>query len=56
MNLSLWRKCAIGVLSVSMLNMGMMSAASAAIVDTSAVVTTDRAADLNAIDTPVTSD
>jgi hypothetical protein len=49
MNLSLWRKCAIGVLSVSMLNMGMMGAASAAIVDTSAVVTTDRAADLTAI-------
>ncbi|HEX6637999.1 MAG TPA: PA2779 family protein [Steroidobacteraceae bacterium] len=49
MKLSLWRKCALGVLSVSLLNMGMMSAASAAIVDTSALVATDRAADLGAI-------
>jgi hypothetical protein len=49
MKLSLWRKCARGVLSVSLLNMGMMSAASAAIVDTSALVTTDRDADLGAI-------
>jgi hypothetical protein len=49
MNLSSWRKCAIGILSVSLLNMGMMSAASAAIVDTSAVVTMDRQADLGAI-------
>jgi hypothetical protein len=32
-----------------MFNMGMMSAATAAIVDTSAVVATDRAADLSAI-------
>jgi hypothetical protein len=46
---SLWRKYAIGILSVAMLNMGMMSAASAAIVDTSALVTTDRVADLSAI-------
>jgi hypothetical protein len=49
MNLSSWRKCAIGILSVSLLNTGMMSAASAAIVDTSAVVTMDRQADLSAI-------
>jgi hypothetical protein len=49
MKLSLWRKCALGVLSVSLLNMGMMSAASAAIVGTSAVVSTDREADLTAI-------
>jgi hypothetical protein len=49
MKLSLWRKCALGVLSVSLFNMGMMSAASAAIVDTSALVTTDREADLGAI-------
>src|SRR5262245_9234750 len=49
MKLSLWRKCALGVLSVSLFNMGMMSAATAAIVDTSALVTTDREADLGAI-------
>lgn len=49
MKLSLWRQCAVGVLSVSLLNLGMMSAASAAIVDTAAVVTTDREADLSAI-------
>ena len=46
---SLWRKYAIGMLSVAMLNMGMVSAASAAIVDTSVLVTTDRAADLSAV-------
>jgi len=49
MKLSLWRKCAVGVLSVSLLNVGMMSAATAAIVDTSALVATDRDADLGAI-------
>ena len=49
MKLSLWRQCAIGVVSVSVLNMGMMGAATAAIVDTSAIVTTDRAADLGAV-------
>jgi len=49
MKLSLWRKYAVGILSVSMFNMGMMSAATAAIVDTSAIVTTDREADLGAI-------
>jgi hypothetical protein len=49
MKLSLWRKCAIGVLSVTLVNMGMVSAASAAIVDTSAIVSTDRAADLGVI-------
>jgi hypothetical protein len=46
---SLWRQAAIGVVSVAVLNMGMMGAATAAIVDTSAIVTTDRAADLGAI-------
>jgi hypothetical protein len=51
MKLSLWRKYALGVLSVSLLNAGMMSAATAAIVDTSALVTTDREADLTAIRT-----
>lgn len=49
MKLSLWRKCAVGVLSLSLLNVGMMSAATAGIVDTSALVTTDREADLGAI-------
>lgn len=49
MKLSLWRKCTLGVLTVCVLNMGMMSAASAAIVDTSALVATDREADLGAI-------
>ena len=55
MKLSLWRQCArscaIGVITLSVVNMGMMSAASAAIVDTSALVTTDREADLGAIRT-----
>ena len=46
---SLWRRCAIGVLSVALVNTGMMSAASAAIVDTSEIVTVDRAADLASI-------
>ena len=49
MKLSPWRKCSIALLSVSLVNMGMMSAATAAIVDTSALVTTDREADLGAI-------
>ena len=51
MKLSPWRKYALGILSVSLLNMGMMSAASAAIVDTSVLVATDRDADLGAIRT-----
>jgi hypothetical protein len=49
MKLSQWRKYAVGVLTVSILNMGMMGAATAAIVDTSALVTTDREADLGAV-------
>jgi hypothetical protein len=49
MKLSLWRQCAVGVLSVTLVNMGMVSAASAAIVQTSDIVATDRAADLGAI-------
>jgi hypothetical protein len=49
MRLSLWRKCAIGVLSVAIINTGMVGAASAAIVETSALVTTDRNADLSAV-------
>ncbi len=49
MKIPLWRKCSIAVLCVSMLNMGMMGAATAAIVDTSALIATDREADLGAI-------
>jgi hypothetical protein len=49
MKLTSWRKCAVGVLSVAVLNMGVMNAASAAIAETSAIVATDRAADLDAI-------
>jgi hypothetical protein len=49
MKLSLWRQCAVAVLSVTLVNMGMVSAASAAIVQTSDIVATDRAADLGAI-------
>jgi uncharacterized protein DUF6627 len=51
MKLSLWRQGALGVLTVALLNAGMMSAATAAIVDTSALVTNDREADLSAIRT-----
>jgi hypothetical protein len=49
MKASVWRRCAVGIVSASLLNMGMMSAASAAIVDTSALVRADREADLGAI-------
>lgn len=51
MRLSLWRKTSIAILSVAILNMGMVGAASAAIVDTSAMVTTDREADLSTVRT-----
>jgi hypothetical protein len=51
MKLPLWRKFALGVLCVALVNTGMLSAASAAIVDTSAIVTTDREADLASIRT-----
>lgn len=49
MKRSSWRNCAVSVVSVAVLNMGLVSAASAAIVDTSAIVATDRATDLEAI-------
>jgi len=49
MRLSPWRKTSIAILSVAILNMGLASAAQAAIVDTSALVTTDREADLGTI-------
>jgi hypothetical protein len=51
MQLSLWRKTSIAILSVAILNMGMAGAATAAIVDTSALVTADRQADLSAVRT-----
>jgi hypothetical protein len=49
MNLSLWRKASIAVLCVAVFNMGMAGAASAAIVDTAAIVSTDRTADLSLV-------
>jgi len=49
MRLSLWRKTSIAILSVAMLNMGLAGAAQAAIADTSALVTTEREADLSTI-------
>jgi hypothetical protein len=49
MKVSPWRKCALAVLSAALVNTGIMGAASAAIVDTSAIVATDRAADLDAV-------
>ncbi|HEV7607892.1 MAG TPA: PA2779 family protein [Steroidobacteraceae bacterium] len=49
MKLTLWRKSSIAILSVAILNLGMASAASAAIVATDALVSTDREADLNAV-------
>ena len=49
MRLSPWRKTSIAILSVAILNMGLAGAAQAAIVDTSALVTTDREADLGIV-------
>jgi hypothetical protein len=49
MRLSPWRKASIAILSVAILNMGLAGAARAAIVDTSALVTTDREADLSTV-------
>ena len=49
MRLSQWRKTSIAILSVAMLNMGFAGAAHAAIVDTSALMTTNRDADLNTV-------
>jgi hypothetical protein len=49
MRLSLWRKSAIAILSVAIVNMGMVGAASAAIVGTDTLVATDRDADLSAV-------
>ena len=44
-------KFVVSIVSVAILNMGMAGAASAAIVDTAALVTPDRAADLSAVRT-----
>lgn len=49
MQLSLWRKTSIAILSVAILNLGMVGAVQAAIVDTSALVTTSREADLSTV-------
>jgi len=49
MKLSLWRKTSIAIVSVAILNMGLAGAASAAIADTSSLVSTDRASDLSAV-------
>jgi hypothetical protein len=51
MRLSPWRKLSIAILSVTILNMGLAGAAQAAIVDTAALVTTDREADLGVVRT-----
>jgi len=49
MRLSMWRKSSVAVVCVAVFNMGMAGAASAAIVDTAAIVSTDRAADLQTV-------
>ena len=49
MRLSLWRKSAIAILSVAIVNMGFVGAASAAIVDTGTLVAPNRDADLSAV-------
>jgi hypothetical protein len=49
MSLTLWRKSSIAILCVAIFNMGMAGAASAAIVDTAAMVGTDRTTDLQAV-------
>ncbi len=49
MKMSLWRTSAISILSVAIINMGLVGAASAAIVDTGTLVVANRDADLNAV-------
>jgi len=49
MKVSFWRKSSIAVLSVAIFNLGMASAASAAIVDTASLTTADRETDLSAV-------
>lgn len=49
MRMSLWRTSAISILSVAIVNMGVVGAASAAIVDTGTLVAPNRDADLSAV-------
>lgn len=51
MKKSLWRAALTAVLSVAIVNLGFLSAAQAAIIDTSAFVQTDRGSDLASIRT-----
>lgn len=46
---SIWRATSVAVLSLAVLNLGFMSAAQAAIVDTGALVQTARSADLASV-------
>jgi hypothetical protein len=47
--MSLWRASAVSILSVALINMGLVGTASAAIVDTGTLVAPNRDADLSAI-------
>jgi hypothetical protein len=47
--MSLWRASAVSILSVAIINMGLVGAASAAIVDTGTLVAPSRDADLSAV-------
>lgn len=49
MRMALWRAAAVSILSVAMINMGLVSAAAGAIVDTETLVAPSRDADLAAI-------
>jgi uncharacterized protein DUF6627 len=49
MRRSLWRTSLVSVLAVALVNMGLVGAASAAIVDTGTLVAPNRDADLNAV-------
>ena len=49
MRMSLWRASAVSILSVAIINMGLVGAASAAIVDTGTLVAANRDADLSAV-------
>ena len=49
MRMSLWRASAVSILSVAIINMGLVGAASAAIVDTGTLVAPSRDADLSAV-------
>ena len=49
MRMSLWRASAVSILSVAIINMGLVGAASAAIIDTGTLVAPSRDADLSAV-------